>query len=598
MKPSINPALPSLSTQVLVVGGGTGGTAAAIQAARRGAKTILISETDWLGGMLTSAGVCAPDGNELASFQTGIWGAFIRALMEQEPQGLDHGWVSFFTYQPQTGAEIFAQWVRALPNLTWKTGLSPQDVIREGDRIMGVEFESVTITAEIVIDGTELGDLLELGNIPYRLGWEFQSQWQEPSAPQCPNRLTQTYPVQVPTWVFYLKDGERSIQSAPVDNENIFAGAWTRHGPEKFIRYGGIPNNQYMINWPIHGNDYGERVDRLFGSPAQKQAFLEEAIAHSRSFADYIIQNIGRPYQLADDVFPNSPGLGGGAFALHPYYRESRRLIGVETVIEQDLLPVEGGLVAALPQNSKGQVSAIAIGNYANDHHYPSGDIPLAPKSMIWGGRWTGTAFSMPYGCLVPETIDGFLVCEKNQSVSHMANGATRLQPVVLGCGQAAGMAAALCVEQGIQPRALEVRSLQDALLNEPEAPAAVIPFYNLSPEQPEWRVQQFKVLDSPEHYSKNGNCASLEDHLIQLTPREKERLTEFQGVLNALDDNNYELILASGEAWKLVTLYAPIHQLLKKITANSIDLKPRISILGWQNQAGGWIRMHQITIF
>lgn len=64
----------SLKTQILVVGGGTGGTAAAIQAARRGAQVVLVSEFPWLGGMLTSAGVAAPDGNELEAFQTGFWG--------------------------------------------------------------------------------------------------------------------------------------------------------------------------------------------------------------------------------------------------------------------------------------------------------------------------------------------------------------------------------------------------------------------------------------------------------------------------------------------------------------------------------------------
>src|ERR687885_650059 len=97
-----------LKADVLVVGGGTGGTAAAVQAARRGAKTILVSEFPWLGGMLTSAGVSAPDGNELAAFQTGLWGAFLRELQQRQPGGLDWGWVSFFTYDPRTGAEIFA----------------------------------------------------------------------------------------------------------------------------------------------------------------------------------------------------------------------------------------------------------------------------------------------------------------------------------------------------------------------------------------------------------------------------------------------------------------------------------------------------------
>jgi len=118
-----------LEADVLVVGGGTGGTAAALQAARRGVKTVLVSEFPWLGGMLTSAGVSAPDGNELLAFQTGIWGAFLRELGQRQPEGLDHGWVSFFTYDPRVGAQIFADWVAALPNLEWISGQVPLEVL-------------------------------------------------------------------------------------------------------------------------------------------------------------------------------------------------------------------------------------------------------------------------------------------------------------------------------------------------------------------------------------------------------------------------------------------------------------------------------------
>ena len=57
--------LTKLTTDVLVVGGGTGGSIAAIQCARRGANTIIVSEFSWLGGMLTAVGVAAPDRSEL-----------------------------------------------------------------------------------------------------------------------------------------------------------------------------------------------------------------------------------------------------------------------------------------------------------------------------------------------------------------------------------------------------------------------------------------------------------------------------------------------------------------------------------------------------
>ena len=51
------------SADVLVWGGGTGGAAAALQAARGGATTLLLTPGSWLGGMVSAAGVCCPDGN-------------------------------------------------------------------------------------------------------------------------------------------------------------------------------------------------------------------------------------------------------------------------------------------------------------------------------------------------------------------------------------------------------------------------------------------------------------------------------------------------------------------------------------------------------
>ena len=66
---------------VVIVGGGAGGTSAAIQSARNGAKTLLIEETDWLGGMLTSAGVSAIDGNY--KLPSGFWGEFKYSLVSE-----------------------------------------------------------------------------------------------------------------------------------------------------------------------------------------------------------------------------------------------------------------------------------------------------------------------------------------------------------------------------------------------------------------------------------------------------------------------------------------------------------------------------------
>ncbi|MEG4338195.1 FAD-dependent oxidoreductase [Microcoleus sp. D3_18_C2] len=587
-----------LKADVLVVGGGTGGTAAAVQAARRGAKTILVSEFPWLGGMLTSAGVSAPDGNELAAFQTGLWGAFLRELQQRQPGGLDWGWVSFFTYDPRIGAEIFADWVKCLPNLQWISGQIAHDVLRERYRISGVRFADFTVSAKITLDATELGDLLALADVGHRWGWEFQAEWGEPSAPAASNALTERYSVQAPTWVAIMQDFGKGavapeIPAPPVENLDRFIGAWDGYTPEQFLNYGRLPGGLLMINWPIRGNDYGEGVDRLIKSETSRQEFLQESLWHSQSFARFIQTQLGPRYGLAQNIFPlstidnqqNSSLLS--SFALHPYYRESRRLRGVQTIREQDILPIVGGRVAKLPINSEGICETIAIGNYANDHHYTSGDIPLQPKSIRWGGRWTGTPFTIPYSALIPASTDGLLVCEKNISVSHIANGATRLQPTVMNIGQAAGMAAALCAESGCQPRELPVRVLQEALLQDSEASAAVIPLFNLTRDRSDWLDWQRYYLDRPQAYPASGEC---QESVEKPSSQTANTHSQFSGIFRRLGEQDWTLTLtspasAAGQTWQLVTLDSETDKFL-----HNCETEKPLTVWGRLNSAGAWL--------
>ena len=618
----------TFTTDILVVGGGTGGTAAAIQAARQGVQTILVSETPWLGGMLTSAGVAAPDGNELAAFQTGLWGAFVRSLQHRQTGGLDNSWVSMFTYDPRTGAKLLADWVQQLPNLQWIAGQTPLEVLQQGRCITGVRFADVIVKAKVTLDATELGDLLALAEVPHRWGWELQSEFEEPSAPVTTNELTQQYPVQAPTWVVILKDFgiegvAPEIPAPPRDDPEQFVGAWEGYGAEQFLNYGRLPGGLFMINWPLHGNDYGEGVGRLVESQGKQQQFLQEARWHTQSFARFIQTQLGRRYGLAEQVFPYSP-FGGGAYALHPYYRESRRLQGVVTVREQDILPVAGGRVASLPVdttdrgsaiNSAGAIDAIAsiaVGNYANDHHYPGVDFPLKPKSIRWGGRWTGTPFTIPYGCLVPVATDGLLVCEKNISVSHIANGSTRLQPIVMNIGQAAGMAAALCVRMGCQPRDMPVRHIQEALLQDSAAPAAIIPLFNLPSNHPDWLYWQRYYLDNPEDYPNSGAGdwglgaggwkLETRESEIQITLNSSQSLipspqslTPFTGIFQRRDQQDYTITLTepavhAGQTWMLITLQPEVDEQLQSCTDQHL-----LTAWGRLNESGRWLVVEKI---
>ena len=592
------------TTDVLVVGGGTGGTTAAIQAARRGANTILVSEFSWLGGMLTSAGVCAPDGNELAAFQTGIWGTFLQELHQRQQSGLDNCWASFFSYHPQIGAQIFADWVAQLTSLQWFSGQVPLEVFKENNCITGVRFADFTVKAKITLDGTELGDVLALANIPFRWGWELQSEFQEPSAPVAHNSLTKKYPVQSPTWVVIMQDyGEDlapEIPQAANYDSSLFAGAWDNYGAEKFLNYGCLGNGLLMINWPNCGNDYGDDLGRMIESEQAKTEFLYECRNHSQNFAHFIQSSIGHRYGLAENAFPDIHN-SRGCFAFHPYYRESRRLVGLTTITEQDILPVPGSNAAALHPDT------IAIGNYPNDHHYPNAELQseskfkfkLRPKSIRWGGRLTGTPFTIPYRSLVPQKINGLLVCEKNISVSHIANGATRLQPIVMNIGQAAGMAAGICIELNCQPRDLPVRTLQQALLNDVQAPAAIVPLFNLLPTHPDWLMSQMYYLDNLHNYPANINCHNtslLKYSYGSNNPVCLRNVYRFEGIFQRIHQQDYRLVISTQTVskqliYQLVTLDSSVNKVLK-----SLLNKEYVVIYARINHAGSWLLVEHIT--
>ena len=616
--------MKKITTDVLVVGGGAGGIAAAIQASRYGVKTILATEFSWLGGMLTSAGVAAPDGNELAPWHTGLWGAYLKELQQRQTFGLDNSWVSLFTYHPGVGANIFADWVEQAPSLRWIKNCKPRSVTKQNNRITGVTFDlfapalkavrvaprqgrdRLLVEAKITIDATELGDLLALIGTSYRWGWESFDEFNEPSLnknSQIDGDLSNSrakYPVQAPTWVFILQDyGDRSNhQITPSSNyylnQDKFVGAWDNYEEKQFLNYGKLTDNLYIINWPIAGNDYGDHLARLIESETAAKEFLTEAYQHSYDFATYLQQELGQNYGLASHIFPQQtnnllPDLDP-AFALHPYYRESRRLRGKTTITEQDILPITNGRVAPLPINETGIVDAIAIGNYANDHHYPGRNFSLTPKSIRWGGRWTGTPFTIPYNALVPESVDGFLVCEKNISVSHIANGSTRLQPVVMNIGQAAGVAAALCIKYHSQPREIAVREIQEALLTDKIAPSAVIPLFNLVPEHPQWFYWQQYYLDRPEAYPVDGNCPG--EILNNLTTTLGNY---YQGIFHLYELQNYAITLIEPEimknqTWQLITIYPDIDRRFLELRSGKL-----IKIIGRLNSSGNWIVVEKI---
>ena len=583
-----------MAWDVIVWGGGTGGVAAAVQAARSGAQTLLLTPGPWLGGMLSAAGVSAPDGHELSCWQTGLWGQFIRTLATTVPQGLDQNWVSCFGFRPEQAERLLQSWVKAEQLLQWRSGCRLETVVRRGDRIQALELdcngERQRVDSRIWIDGSDLGDLIALAEAPFRWGWEPNDIWNEPSAPSADSLAEDPFfsrqPVQSPTWVVMGQitgvvshPRERPAPAAPFDKALDVVGL------ERTLTYGRLPGGLVMLNWPLGGNDWHDGLRRSISSQdSERDALDQEMQQHSLQFLDQL-SRCSDGWLTRGDAFPSAqPHL-----ALMPYWREGRRMVGHAVVSERDLLPV-----TQQARRSHLHATSIAVGTYANDHHYPGDDWPLAPKSCRWGGRWTGTPFCIPFEALVSADVSNLLAAEKCFSVSHMANGATRLQPLILNIGQAAGLAAALAARCNLEPRDLPVEFLQQQLIDEPQAPAAVMPIWDWPCWHPHWREAQRRALRQPETLLENGSLTPAQAADLSLpdaaeSPAERHG-QQIQGRFHR-DADGLRYWLESGSIRRqLITLEPAVEQVLSGAADGT-----QMDLVAVHNPWGPWWRVSQV---
>lgn len=472
-------AVTKQNTDVLVISGSTSGTAAGIVAARLGVKTLIVEETPWIGGMFTSQGVGACDGNH--NLDSGIWNEFRGALRTHYggPAALETGWVSNTLFEPSVGNKIFREMASKEKNLTIINGYFLIEILKTKNRVTGAIFknnknEVLQVEAKVTIDATDLGDGLKMAGASYNLGMDSKSETNEKNAPLQANKIVQDL-----TWVAILKDygatANKTIEKPANYSPNSFIGSCSetvdnkKINCDKMLEYGKLPNNKYMINWPTKGNDIYLDIVELSREDRNKE--LQKARNYTLQFVYYIQHELGyKSLGLADDEF-NTPDL----LAYAPYYREGRRVKGISFMTYNHV---------ADPYNQKEALykTGISVGDYPVDHHHKQN--PNAPDL----GFPPVPSYNIPLGALIPEKIDGLIVSDKAISVSNLINGATRLQPVVLLTGQAAGTLAANAVIANKKIRDVSIRSVQQSLL---EQKAYIMPLFDIKPTDPDFEVIQ-----------------------------------------------------------------------------------------------------------
>ena len=477
--------------EILIAGGGTGGVAAALAAARAGRHVVLLEETDWLGGQMTAQGVSALDEHEhIESFGgTRSYYALRKAIREHYGR-LNPGncWVTRLAFEPRVAVGAIERMLQPhieAGRLTIHRRMKAVAAAAGGDRVttvlaMGLDDgRLVRFRPQLVIDATELGDLLPLCGAEYVVGAETVAQTGEKQAqpvepkPHCVQSFTYTFACE------RLGQGENHTIPRPEKYEHYRAAQPYSlrievHGGEiygeasgwlDYRLYDTMPgtkgglwtyrrlmegsafscNDLTMFNWP--GNDYRDR-SILDCTPLEAAQALQDAKRVSLGFL-YWLQTeapatgarLGAPeIRLRPDAMGSADGL-----SKHPYIRESRRIKAKKTIVAQE--------VSALhqPGPRAAQFSdSVGVGWYPIDIHRSG------PDDV--GASCRTKPFQIPLGALLPVRMANLIAGGKNLGTTHITNGCYRLHPVEWNIGEAAGALAAFALGEKLLPAAVRER--------------------------------------------------------------------------------------------------------------------------------------------
>ncbi|WP_166427518.1 FAD-dependent oxidoreductase [Nonomuraea mesophila] len=467
-----------LTADVVVIGGGLGGVAAALAAAESGRSVVLTCAEEDLGGQVTSQLVPALD--EHPHVETGGVSASYRRLRDLVRAGYGGianpggGWVSRLCFEPQVGAETIGNLLAphvAAGLLTVITCAAPVDARVHAGLIEAVTLSTgQTVSGEVFCDATELGDLLVLAGAPWVCGSEGSDAHGESLAveggpqpravqscttgflvehlpgedhtvPRPPGyerwRDSQPFTLEIAGW-----DGRTHRYRMFDDGPDGHPPFWTYRRLREGAVLGG--RDLALINWV--GNDYADRS--LIHEPHRA---ADGARLLSMAFLHWLQTEAGFPgLRLAAET----PGTRGG-LARYPYVRESRRLAVPEPVTEHHLRPVPGQVRAAAMPDSVG------VAWYHMDIH---------PRVGHPGSHYADSApFQIPLLALVAPEPGNLLAAAKNLGATQAAASAYRVHHGEWAVGEAAGTAAAHCVRRSIRPVRLSTRdelpALQQALL-------------------------------------------------------------------------------------------------------------------------------------
>jgi hypothetical protein len=500
-----------LRADVVVIGGGLGGVAAALGALRAGRSVLLTEEYAWLGGQLTSQAV-PPDEHSWVE-QFGVTASY-RALREgirehyrryypltDRARRAAHlnpgaGYVSRLCHEPRVAVAVLEAMLAPYRSSGLLRILQPATPVAaqvDGDRVTAVTVrcaaEEMVLTGHYVLDATETGELLPLTGTEYVTGFESQDETGEPSAPDVADPANmQAFSV---CFAIDHVDGDHTVDRPASydfwrDYRPAFWGAkmlsWQTPSPRTLeLSTRSFTPNPDDDPWRVRADQ------RLTGGDENLWTFRR--IAARRNFADGFYpsdiclvnwpmidyfeapivdvgdaaEHVARAKELSLSVLywmqTEAPRPDGGTG--YPGLRLRGDVAGGADGlamapyiregrrIRAEYTIVEQDLSLAV-RGDKGAVShpdAVGVGMYRIDLHPSTGG-----DNYIDVGS---CPFEIPLGALIPRRMENLLPAGKNIGTTHITNGSHRLHPVEWNAGEVAGALAAFCLTRAVTPRAV-----------------------------------------------------------------------------------------------------------------------------------------------
>jgi len=433
---------------VLVVGGGNAGCAAAIAAARHGARTLLVERYGFLGGTATAAMVgpwmTFHSGNE--RIVGGIAEEIVERLMLKggSPGHLHDSsdYVATITpFDPEIHKALLLEMMReAGVTLLLHAYFLSCEV--DGASVTGATFATIGGTrafrARVVIDATADALVAASAGVPTQQG-------DERGRVQPATLIFRLSHVNLEKLAEYVRNNPDEIRSSlPVEQRTpaaltAVAGLhtlWQRARDEGIVD---VPRELVSFFISPYPDEVTVNMTRVVDVDPLDPDDLTRAEIESR------LQTV----QLFNFFRRCVPGFENSRIAAtgtQVGIRESRRIVGRYTFTRDDVLA------------GRKFEDAVARSAYPIDVHNPTGSGTKTERLA------PGDSYQIPYRCLVPINREQLLVAGRCISTTHEALASTRLTPTVMALGQAAGTAAAFACERGIRVGEIDARALRAQL--------------------------------------------------------------------------------------------------------------------------------------